>query len=187
MARPKYGPLEPSHAAIAPEWLQTARMVGERLRLEHGPELECLLTDPRVTPTMWVRDEPPTRTDIESGLRDKLRHWDSYGFGQWLLRDRQTGAMVGRGGPQWTTASGIGEVEIGWVIVPERWGQGLATELARASLEVAFGPLELDEVIAYTLPDNLASRRVMEKTGFVFEREIEFEGLQHVLYRRRRA
>ncbi len=160
-------------------------MIGERLELEHGPELERLLMDPRVTPTLWAKDEPITPEDVESGLRDKLRHWDSYGFGQWLWRDRETGEMVGRGGPQWTNASGTDEIEIGWVVVPELWGQGLATELAAASVEVAFGALGLGEVIAYTLPDNIGSWRVMEKTGFVYEREIEYVGLRHLLYRRR--
>jgi RimJ/RimL family protein N-acetyltransferase len=187
MDPPESTPMAMRRVPIAPERLETARMVGERLRPDHGPDLERLLMDPRVTPTMWARDEPLTREDIQANLRDKLRHWESYGFGQWLLRDRDTGEMLGRGGPQWTLASGTGEVELGWVIVPERWGEGLATELAWASLEVAFGPLELDEVIAYTLPDNVASRRVMEKTGFSFEREIDHEGLRHVLYRRRRA
>jgi len=172
-------------APIAPERVETDRMVGERISPEHGPELERLLMDPRVTPTLWARDEPITPADCEAGLSDKLRHWESYGFGQWLWRDRASGEMVGRGGPQWTNASGKDEIEIGWVIVPERWREGLATELARASLDVAFGPLGLDEVIAYTLPDNVASWRVMEKTGFVFEREIEYVGLRHVLYRRR--
>lgn len=171
--------------AIAPERIETARMIAERIELEHGPELERLLMDPRVTPTMWARGEPITREDVQASVRSKLRHWNSYGFGQWIWRDRETREMVGRGGPQWTDASGIGEIEIGWVIVPERWGQGLATELARASLDVSFGPLKRQEVIAYTLPDNVASRRVMENTGFAYEREIVHEGLRHVLYRRR--
>ena len=39
-------------------------------------------------------------------------------------------------------------------------------------------------MIAYTLPDNLASRRVMEKAGFAYEREIQWVGMPHVLYRR---
>ena len=185
MDRAEPAPAEVGRAPIAPERIDTPRMVGERLRLEHGPELERLLMDPRVTPTMWVREEPMTAEDVRAGLEAKLRHWESYGFGQLLLRDRASGEMVGRGGPQWTNAAGTGEIELGWVIVPERWGQGLATELACSSLEVAFGPLELNEVIAYTLPDNFASRRVMEKTGFAYEREIMVEGLQHVLYRRR--
>jgi RimJ/RimL family protein N-acetyltransferase len=80
-------------------------------------------------------------------------------------------------------ASGRDEIELGWVIVPERWGRGLATELARASLEVVFGPLALREVIAYTQPGNLASRRVMEKSGFSYDREIMFKAERFVLYR----
>ena len=93
--------------------------------------------------------------------------------------------MVGRGGMQYTFVAGCHEVEVGWAIVPERWGEGLATELALASVEVAFGNLGLPAIVAFTLPDNLASRRVMEKAGFIFEREIVHQQLDHVLYRRR--
>jgi ribosomal-protein-alanine N-acetyltransferase len=68
-------------------------------------------------------------------------------------------------------------------VVADRWNEGFATELARASLQVGFTDLGLAEVIAFTLPDNLASRRVMEKAGFVYDREIIHAGLPHVLYR----
>jgi RimJ/RimL family protein N-acetyltransferase len=64
------------------------------------------------------------------------------------------------------------------------WGQGLATELGAASIEIAFGPLGLVDVVSFTLPGNVASRRVMEKLGFAFERETIYAGLPHVLYRR---
>jgi ribosomal-protein-alanine N-acetyltransferase len=158
-------------------------MVGERLALNHQDKLVELLLDPRVAKTMWSPHETRTREDVRAGLQRKLAHWERHGFGQWMFRDRATGAMVGRGGPQHTMASGRDEIELGWVIVPERWGQGLATELARASLEVAFSALALEEVIAYTQPDNFASRRVMEKSGFAFEREITFEAQRFVLYR----
>jgi RimJ/RimL family protein N-acetyltransferase len=104
----------------------------------------------------------------------------------WLLRDRETGEAVGRGGLQYTYTAGLNDVEAGWAIVPERWGQGLATELAQACVEVAFDQLDLLEIVAFTLPTNLASRRVMEKSGFVYERDIIHVGLPHVLYRRRR-
>jgi RimJ/RimL family protein N-acetyltransferase len=103
----------------------------------------------------------------------------------WLARDRETGEMVGRGGLQYTYSARLNEVEAGWAIVPARWGQGLATEIARASIDTAFGPLGLLYIIALALPGNVASRRVMEKTGFVYEREVIHGGLPHVLYRRR--
>jgi RimJ/RimL family protein N-acetyltransferase len=103
----------------------------------------------------------------------------------WLLRDRQTGEMVGRGGLQYTYTAGLNDVEAAWAIVPERWGQGLATELALACADVAFRQLDLLDIVAFTLPTNVASRRVMEKAAFVYERDIVHAGLPHVLYRRR--
>jgi ribosomal-protein-alanine N-acetyltransferase len=165
--------------------METARMVGERLKLDHEDELVDLLLDPRVAETMWSPHETRTPREVRARLQHKLLHWEHHGFGQWLFRDRATGAMVGRGGPQHTMASGRDEIELGWVIVPERWGQGLATELARVSLEVVFGVLALEEVIAYTQPYNFASRRVMEKSGFVYERDITFESLPFMLFRQR--
>jgi ribosomal-protein-alanine N-acetyltransferase len=163
--------------------VQTARLICERLRLDHGPDLAILLGDPRVARTLFASGEPAAEATVILGLHSKLDHWVRYGFGQWFLRDRATGAMVGRGGLQHTFVAGRHEVEAGWAIVPERWGEGLATELALASVEVAFQDLELPEIVAFTLPDNLASRRVMEKAGFSYERQIVHEGLDHVLYR----
>lgn len=169
------------------ERIETARLVGERLRMEHVPEVARLLRDPRVSRTLWPGADVPSEKQVIDSTAEKDEHWERHGFGLWLLRDRATGEMVGRGGLQWTYVVDLGEVEAGWAIVPERWGEGLATELARASVETAFGPLGLSEIIAFSLPDNVPSRRVMEKTGFVFEREIAYVGRPHVLYRRRRT
>jgi RimJ/RimL family protein N-acetyltransferase len=165
--------------------LETERMILERLRLEHAPEQLRLLRDSRVAATLWPRAEPPSETGVLDGLAAKVDHWDRHGFGMWMARDRETGDMVGRGGLQYTYTAGLNDVEAGWAIVPERWGQGLATELAHACVGVAFDQLGLLELVAFTLPDNLASRRVMEKSGFTYERDIVHAGLPHVLYRHR--
>jgi len=169
------------------ERAQTERMILERLRLEHAAEQMRLLLDPRVGATLWARAEPPTEADVLDGLRAKVDHWDRHGFGMWLARDRDTGEMVGRGGLQYTYTAGLNDVEAAWAVVPERWGQGLGTELAHACVEVGFGQLGLLEIVAFTLPHNVASRRVMEKAGFTYERDIVHAGLPHVLYRRRPA
>jgi RimJ/RimL family protein N-acetyltransferase len=169
------------------ERLETDRMVLERLRMEHLEEVSRLLRDPRVAATGWPSGRPPSEREVLLSVEDKERHWNRHGFGMWLMCDRQTGEMVGRGGLQWTTyVKDLDEVEAGWSVVPERWGEGLATELAFASIDVAFGPLGLTEIVAFTLPDNFASRRVMEKAGFAYDREIMHVGLPHVLYRVRR-
>ena len=72
------------------------------------------------------------------------------------------------------------------LLMPEFWGQGLATEIAQASIGIAFNELGLSDVVSFTLPTNLASRRVMEKCGLTFERDIEWKDLPHVLYRLKR-
>ncbi|MBV8990031.1 MAG: GNAT family N-acetyltransferase [Solirubrobacterales bacterium] len=167
--------------------IMTERMICNRLRPEHLADVTQLMTDPRVARTLWPGDGLPSPRQVADSLRAKVNHWERYGFGLWLLLDRRTGAMVGRGGLQYTYVEGINEIEVGWAIVPERWRQGLATELALACVEVAFNDLELMRLVAFTLPHNIASRRVMEKAGFEFEREIVHAGLDHVLYRRERA
>ena len=164
--------------------IETDRMVCERHRAEDVEELSLLLGDPRVARTLTASGEPLTHTEIREGLRTKIAHWDRHGFGLWLMRDRISGELVGRGGLQHTFVGGSSEVEVGWAIVPERWGQGLATELALLSVDVAFNELGLKEIVAFTQPHNIASRRVMEKAAFTYERHVAHVGLPHVLYRR---
>ena len=172
----------------APERIETTRMVLERLRIDHLDEVSTLLRDPRVAATGWPGGTPPSEHEVLISVKDKERHWERHGFGMWLMRDRETGEMVGRGGLQWTFyVEDLDEVEVGWSVVPERWGRGLATELALASIDVAFGPLDLEQIVAFTTPENVASRRVMEKSGFSYQRDILHVGLPHVLYQVRRS
>ena len=55
--------------------------------------------------------------------------------------------------------------------------------MAQASLDVGFNHLGFPEIGSWTLPNNLASQRVMEKLGFRYERDFEFAGLLHRFYR----
>jgi [ribosomal protein S5]-alanine N-acetyltransferase len=67
-------------------------------------------------------------------------------------------------------------------LMSEHWGQGLATEMSRSIVTLAFDQLGLSDVVCFTLTTNLASRRVMEKTGFTYERDVIHANLPHVLY-----
>ena len=170
-------------STVSVDRVQTERLLLERLRLEDETEVAILLRDPRVAKTLTADGLPPTEREVHDGLRAKIAHWERHGFGLWMVRDAASGEMVGRGGLQHTVVEGAGEIEVGWAIVPERWGQGLATELARAAVEVAAEPLHVPAIVAFTLPDNIASRRVMEKAGFTYERDVVHVSLPHVLYR----
>ena len=71
----------------------------------------------------------------------------------------------------------------GHALAQAAWGKGFATEIATASLEAGLRQLGMTNIVAFAEPENLASRRVMEKTGFIYERDIVWHGLPHVLYR----
>jgi len=113
-----------------------------------------------------------------------LAHWDKHGFGVYFLRDLQSGSFIGRAGLRHADVEGmLDEIEVLYALMPEHWGQGLATEAACECLRIGFEQLRLQEIVGFTLPTNLGSRRVLEKSGLTYERNIIHAGLAHVLYR----
>jgi [ribosomal protein S5]-alanine N-acetyltransferase len=162
------------------ETFRTDRLVAERLRDEHFEEIRRMHQDPAVMTTLGG-----LRSDGETAgyLRDNLEHWDRYGYGMWVFREGTSGRFVGRAGLRNTRVGGGDEVELAYALVAEYWNRGLATEMARAILGLAFERLGVTDLVCFTLPTNLASRRVMEKAGFTYEREVMHAGLPHVLYR----
>ena len=164
--------------SAAPARLRTARLHLERIAPEHVPALSGLLRDPRVAATLSPDGLPPDEADARQRLEADIGHWARHDFGPWAARDRDTLEIVGRGGLRHLED----EVEVLWTVVPTRWNAGLATELARASVRTGLGVLGFTRLIADTLPDNHPSRRVMEKAGFTFDRNVRHAGLPHVRY-----
>jgi RimJ/RimL family protein N-acetyltransferase len=160
--------------------LRTERLIAERLSPDHFDELSRMNRDHTTMASLGgVRSDEET----ERYLRDNLSHWERYGFGVWALRHRADGRFAGRAGLRHRHLDGDEEVELSYALQSEYWGRGLATEMVAAAVAVGFERLGLDDAVALTLPTNRASRRVMEKTGFEYERDIVHAGLPHVLYR----
>jgi ribosomal-protein-alanine N-acetyltransferase len=155
-------------------------MRGEAIGPEHQAEMEALLGDPRVGETLAG---PFTPEQVAAQIAAHAAHWDHHGYGYWLFRDRESGETVGRGGLGATAVGGPGGTEVGWAVAADLWGRGYATEQGAAAIGVAFDVLRLPEVVAYTMVGNAASRRVMEKLGFEYEREVVHADLPHVVYR----
>ncbi|MFA6303155.1 MAG: GNAT family N-acetyltransferase [Legionella sp.] len=120
---------------------------------------------------------------IQEKFKWNLEQWENNGFGQWLWYDKKTKKFVGRGGLRKMELEKEAVVEIGYVLVPSFWNQGLATEMAIASKEIAFEVLNLKEAVCFTLVSNKASQRVMEKIGCIFDRQFIYQEEPHVLYR----
>ena len=160
--------------------VETGRLLAEPITAAHEQELCALLGDPRVG-AMLGGTLSPAR--VAASIERQREHWERHGFGLWMWRERATGAAVARGGLFRTHVGGRDEVEVAWAVMPDRWGEGFATELGAASVAFGFERLALRDVVCFTLPHNRASRRVMDKLGFEFERDVLHAELPHVLYR----
>lgn len=160
--------------------LRTERLVLERLRPADLDDLGRMHRDPALMASIGgVLDDDETRRY----LAGQLGHWEAHDVGVWMARESATGRLAGRGGLRLALVDGHAETELAYALVPAAWGRGLATELARACLRVAFDVLGCADVIACTAPDNASSRRVLAKCGFTLEREFVHEGAPHRLHR----
>ena len=155
-------------------------MAFERLRPEHADVIHRMHRDAEQMAMLGgVRTPEQTAAYMERNLA----HWDEFGFGIWLLKDVTTNEAIGRTLLRHLDIDGVDEVETGYGFFPAYWGRGLATEATLACLDYGWRVLKLASIVAVTLPVNVRSRRVMEKTGMTYEREIVREGAPHVLYR----
>ncbi|HEX5011552.1 MAG TPA: GNAT family N-acetyltransferase [Planctomycetota bacterium] len=126
-----------------------------------------------------------------------LAHWDQHGWGPWAAERCDTGEFIGFLGllvPRFPLP-GNPPVEVGWRLGRAHWGQGYATEGAQAALELGFGPLGLQEIVAVTALGNERSKAVMRRLG-LRDAQLEFDhpGVpeesavrRHCMYRIERA
>ncbi len=115
----------------------------------------------------------------------QLGHWALRSFGMWIVRDRLSGEFIGRAGLY--EELGWPGVEVAWTVRRDRWGQGLAPEAGMAAVEFAFVHVGVERVISICHPDNIQSRRVMEKVGLTLDGEWSLHGRPSVVYAISRA
>lgn len=106
------------------------------------------------------------------------------GYAPWTILGRTGGQIVGWGGLYIDPFDPVWGVEVGYFFRPSAWGQGYATELTTACTVLADAVFKLPEVIAFARPENLDSRRVLEKNGFEVVRFVP--EMERFLYRRGR-
>jgi len=101
-----------------------------------------------------------------------------FGHTFWIIEERDSGAILGFCGIKRVNAPGAGDLtgkhEIGWRVVPESWGKGIAKEAAIASMDLAFDRFDAPQVIATTVPANAASQGLMKRLGMKRREELDY-------------
>lgn len=175
--------------------LRTSRLLLREWRDADYEPFAAINTDIEVAGAFY--GPPPHRAASDAWIDHMRRHNDEHGFTYWAVEIPGEAALIGAVGIARVVAPGYAfapAVEIGWRLAPSFWGNGYATEAARAALDDGFGRLGLREVVAFTLPFNERSRRVMARLGMRrdpaedFDHPLIPEGhpmRRHVLYRLR--
>lgn len=113
------------------------------------------------------------RTSIWLGRM--IAHQEQHGFCYWAVTEKESRELIGSCGMAYGLDGGP-PVDFGYTLAQSRWGRGLATEAASACLRYAFERLDLPELVASVDSRNTASRRVLEKLGFVYQRTEQLDG-----------
>jgi ribosomal-protein-alanine N-acetyltransferase len=153
----------------------------ERLRLEpitseRADDLWKLHRDPAVA-EYYVDEARWTREDAERRAAAFEADWQAHGVSKWLAYDRVDGTLVGRGGLSTWSFDRYQGLEVGWALLGAFRGRGLATEIGRTAIALAFAELGASEVVAFTEVHNRPSRAVMERLGMTYVRDIVWRGL----------
>ncbi|MDX2142701.1 MAG: GNAT family protein [Rhodospirillaceae bacterium] len=164
--------------------LNTQRLTGRLIADSDVARLRLLHNDERVMATLSADGQKlPHAVSKRILAKFMVEGGGELGRGVWVFHTRSDGMFTGYAGILPYMADGLNEHELLYAVPFLEWGKGYATEMATAVTENIFNASRLSEIVAMTLPTNAKSRRVMEKLGFDFERDMKKAGLDHVLYR----
>ena len=159
---------------------ETDRLLVRQYVEEDAEAFFRLNTDPEVlrfVPDQALQSvEQARQVLIDHPIADYRKH----GFGRGACILKSTGEQIGFAGLKYLDE--LGEVDVAYRLLPAYWGQGLATEAARAAVRYGFAELGLPRIIGLVMPENIASARVLEKAGLRYVDTAAFWGHQFSKY-----
>jgi RimJ/RimL family protein N-acetyltransferase len=172
--------------------IETDRLVLRMPRLEDAADLAVAYADPETV--RYLGDgSTATPEQVEQGIAFWLERWEANGIGLFSMERREDGRVVGRSGflvwdgETWEVADLAeagerAEVELGWMVAREHWGQGYATEAALAMRDWGIAERGFTRLVSVIRPGNDRSVRVAQKIGERYERDIVPWGKPAMLY-----
>lgn len=126
---------------------------------------------------------------VKTWIHNMQLGYQTRGYANWLVVSKQDAAVLGYCGLDYAAdLGGCQEIALGYRLARAHWGRGYATEAVKATLAYGLTVLELSSIVATIDPSNVASIRVAEKAGMVYEKEILLDWYTHpdYLYRIRK-
>lgn len=142
--------------------IETSRLILRELEEADFSSLRHMLQDEEV---MYAYEGAFTDDMVKAWYDRQLTRYAETGYGLWSLVEKETGRWIGQCGLTLQDFNGVEVLEVGYLLCKEYWGNGYATEAARACMDYAFGHLGVKEVYSIIRDDNIASQRVAERNG----------------------
>ena len=152
--------------------LQTPRLTLRHWREADRDDFAALHADPKVNADLGG---PFSRAKSDKKLARYINAQTEHGYSRWVIEDKM-GAFLGYAGimPVFR-AHPLGiHNEIGWRLTRAAWGQGYASEAAKAALYDGFNRLGLTEILSYTAETNFRSQAVIERVGMTRDASRDF-------------
>jgi RimJ/RimL family protein N-acetyltransferase len=147
--------------------LETDRLFLREFEITDAATLYELNLDPEVI--RYTGDLPfPSVEEAEKFLQNYAAYKD-FGYGRWLVIRKADDEVLGWCGLKFLPEKN--ETDIGYRFFKKYWGEGYATEAARACLDYGFTLLNLQTIVARAMHENKASIKVMEKIGMKYWKE----------------
>ena len=152
--------------------IKTARLLLRRWRAEDIDPFAAICSDPEVMRYIGC-GSTRTRDQSATAIRSFETAWEKKGYGLFAVELRGSNQLIGFTGlaePSFLPEV-MPAVELGWRFARQSWGNGYATEAARAALDFGLVTLRIPEIVSIYQAENRASGRIVEKLGMRFDRE----------------
>ncbi len=144
--------------------IETERLALSEMSHRDFPELCDMLQNPVV---MLAWERTLTDEEIRDWIDRNLSRYREFGYGYWLLTQKQSGEIIGQVGLLPETICGKRHLGVGWILHRSHWGKGYATEAAKGCIDYAFRTLDAERIVAAIRPDNTPSIRVAERLAMM--------------------
>ena len=150
--------------------LETENLILRPFKDEDVDDYFGVLDSPEVRRWLHI-PESLDRSDAWQQMAWFVGQWELRGTGHWSLEEKKSGQFVGRAGLHRPERHDWPGVEVGWLLHPDYWGRGYATEAGAAAVRYGFDDLQVDKLFSCILPENHRSQAVAKRLGFEFLEE----------------
>ncbi|NAS29524.1 GNAT family N-acetyltransferase [Flavobacteriaceae bacterium R38] len=159
--------------------IETDRLFLREFVDQDAENFEKINSDPNVI--KYTSDHDSSPKEAIKRFINTSNEYKKYGMGRWAVVRKNDGKFLGWCGLKYHEDDKI--VDVGYRFYKEFWGNGYATEAAKASLEYGFNTLKLKEIYAHAHPDNSSSENVLIKCGLSFKREVIYKNIKVKLFK----